>query len=106
MDLAEAVETQQEKQFAFRFADVPKDVQSMMVPVLFAQVRKDHYIYDYETGKNDIELIYNLILTEKEMIWIGEEQGKPFGNEERFDAYQYFNKYPEQMLAFLEAKFN
>lgn len=106
MDLAEAVETEQEKQFGFRFADTLKDAQSMTVPVLFAQVRKDQYTYDTETGKNDIELIYNLTPTEKEMIWIGEEKGKPFGKEQRFDAYQYFNKYPEQMLAFLEAKFN
>ena len=61
--------------------------------------------YDFETGQNDIELIYDLTPTEKEMIWVGEEKDKAFGNQQRFDAYQYFNKYPEQMLAFLEAEF-
>ena len=41
MGLAEAVETEQEKRFGFRFADTRNDAQSMTVPVLFAQVRKD-----------------------------------------------------------------
>ena len=41
IDLAEAVETEQEKRFGFRFADTLNDAQSMTVPVLFAQVRKD-----------------------------------------------------------------
>ena len=40
--------------------------------------------------------------TENDIVWIGPDQATPFGNGSRFDAYQYFNKHPEALIAFLE----
>ena len=70
MDLVDALQSQQEKNYGFGFADALKDVEYITVPTLFAQVRKDIYTYDEATGKNDIELLYNLTPVEKEIIWI------------------------------------
>jgi dienelactone hydrolase len=106
MDLVDAVEAKQKEQFGFGYAQSLTDIRSLTVPVLFAQVRKDQYTYDVETGKNDIEQILAACPTEKEMIWIGSKEAKPFGTDKRFDGYGYFNEYPEKLLDFLSRKLN
>lgn len=106
MDLVDAVEAKQKEQFGFGFAQSLTDIKSLTVPVLFTQVRKDQYTYDVETGKNDIEQILASCPTEKEMIWIGSKEAKPFGTDKRFDGYGYFNQYPEELLNFLNKHMN
>ena len=39
--------------------------------------------------------------TEKQLIWIGPDEAKPFGTGKRFDGYAYFNQHPEELLTFL-----
>ena len=106
MDLVDAVEAKQKEQFGFGFAQSLTDIKSLTVPVLFVQVRKDQYTYDEETSKNDIEQILTNCPTEKEMIWIGSKEAKPYGTNKRFDGYGYFNKYPEELLNYLSRKLN
>jgi len=105
MDLVDAVQAKQQEDYGFGYADALEDIESVSVPVLFTQVRMDEYTYDEATGRNDIEMIYELTPTEKQIIWIGEQAGKPFGDGRRFDAYNYFNRYPEELLAFLANHF-
>lgn len=106
MDLVDAVEAKQKELYGFGFALPLTDIKSITVPVLFAQVRKDQYTYDVETGKNDIEQILAACPTEKEMIWIGSKEAKPFGTNKRFDGYGYFNQYPKELLKFLNKHMN
>lgn len=106
MDLVDAVEAKQKEQFGFGYAQSLTDIKSLTVPILFTQVRKDQYTYDEETGKNDIEQLFAAYPTEKEMIWIGSKEAKPFGTDKRFDGYAYFNEYPEELLDFLNRKLN
>jgi hypothetical protein len=44
--------------------------------------------------------------TEKEMIWIGSKEAKPFGTDKRFDGYGYFNQYTKKLLNFLNKHMN
>ncbi len=104
MDLVDAIEEEQKKQFGFGYAQSLNDIKSITVPVLFSQVRKDQYTYDENTGKNDIEQILAACPTEKELIWIGPEEVIPYGTGKRFDGYGYFNKYPKELLNFLKMK--
>ena len=92
MNLVDAVETQQIKEFGFGFANSIEDIKGVTVPVLFSQVRKD---------KNDIEQIVAACPTENELIWVGPDEAKPYGTGKRFDGYGYFNQYPEELLDFL-----
>jgi len=106
MDLVDAVELKQKEQFGFGFAQPITDVKSLSVPIIFVQVRKDQYTYNEETGRNDIEQIFEACPTEKEIIWIGSEEAIPYGTDKRFDGYGFFNKYPEKLLDFLSRKLN
>jgi len=40
--------------------------------------------------------------TEHDIVWIGSDQEIAFGSDARFDAYQYFNTHPEELLDFIE----
>lgn len=100
MNLVDAVEAQQIKQFGFGFANSLENIKGVTVPVLFSQVRKDQYTFDNEKNKNDIEKIVAACPTENELIWIGPDEAKPYGTGKRFDGYGYFNQYPEELLNF------
>jgi uncharacterized protein len=105
MDIVDAVLSAQIEKYGFGFADNLNDVKSLTVPVLFLQTEADEYTFDVETGTNDVQQIYDAAPTEKEMIWVRETGEKPHGTGKRFDGYGYFNKYPDQLLAFLERNF-
>lgn len=105
MDIVDKVLEAQTQKYGFGFADNLNDVKSLTVPVLFLQTEADEYTFDVETGTNDVQLIYDAAPTEREMIWVRETGEKPHGNGKRFDGYGYFNKYPDQLLAFLERHF-
>lgn len=105
MDLDDKVLNAQIEKYGFGFADNLTDVKSLTVPVLFLQTEADEYTFDVETGTNDVQLIYDAVPTEKEMIWVRETGERPHGSGKRFDGYRYFNKYPDQLLAFLERHF-
>ncbi|MFZ9859243.1 MAG: alpha/beta hydrolase [Roseiflexaceae bacterium] len=105
VDIAAAVGEKQLNEYGFGYATTHEYVRSISVPVLYLQVKKDKYTFDQVTGKNDIETIIAATPTEKEVIWVGTEEVRPFGNNQRFDGYAYFNKYPEEMLSFLTKNF-
>ena len=65
-------------------------------------MKDDVYTKDAETGVNDVQLMYDACPTEKELVWIGPKEAKPFGTGLRFEGYGYFNKHPEELIAFLE----
>lgn len=102
LNLVDDVLRVQQEKYGFGFTEVLKYVPSITVPVLFAQVEKDIYTFDKETGKNDIQKIMDATPTEHEIVWIGSDQEISFGSDMRFDAYQYFNSHPERILAFLK----
>lgn len=58
--------------------------------------------YDAGTDTNDVQVIYEACPTEKQLVWIGTNEAKPFGTGKRFDGYAYFNQRPEELLAFIE----
>lgn len=105
MDIVDAVLEAQMEKYGFGFADNLRDVKGLTVPVLFLQTEADKYTYDVETGINDVQLIYDAAPTEKEMIWVRQTGPNPHGTGQRFDGYGYFNKYPEQLLDFLDRHF-
>lgn len=106
LDLVDRVlETQLEK-YGFGFANALETVPSVTVPILFAQVEKDQYTFNAETGQNDIQEIIDAAQTDNEVIWIGPEHPNAFGSNMRFDGYQYFNQHPEQLLAFMSRQFS
>ena len=105
MDLVERIEVEQKEKFGFGFANALANIGYVNVPILFAQVKKDQYTYDAKTGKNDIEYIYDAFKNEKKIIWIGPEQANSFGTGKRFDGYNYFNQYPQELIAFLSSYF-
>lgn len=100
-DLVDRVLEAQREQFGFGFAEALEYVPSLTVPVLYAQVEKDVYTFDEQTGQNDIQAIMDATPTEHDIVWIGPDQDTPFGTGQRFDAYQFFNKHPEALLEFL-----
>lgn len=106
MDLVDEVLDAQREKYGFGYADILTTVQSMTVPVLYAQVRDDEYTFNQEAGRNDIEEVIALTPTENDIIWIGPNEAKPFGTGKRFDGYGYFNQYPEELLSFLDEKFS
>lgn len=106
MDIVDEVLAAQTEKYGFGFADNVKHVQSLTVPVLFSQVEADEYTFDAETGVNDVQQIYDAAPTEKEIIWVRETGEKPHGTGKRFDGYGYFNKYPEELLSFLDKHFD
>jgi hypothetical protein len=100
-DLVDRVLDTQRKKFGFGFAEVLNYVPSLTVSVLYAQVEKDAYTFNEETGQNDIQEIMDATPTEHSIVWIGPKQAIPFGTGQRFDGYQYFNKHPEALIEFL-----
>lgn len=102
IDLAPGVHAASMKKFGWSFANPLDDVATIKVPVLFAQVKNDKYTMDTGTGVNDVQVIHDACVTEKTLIWIGPDQAKPFGTGMRFDGYNYFNQYPEELLGFLK----
>ena len=89
----------------FRGVDPIPMMKHIKVPVLFAQVRNDYYTNNvlYESNPvPDIQHIYDACPTEKDIIWIGKNEEISFGTDMRFDAYNYFNKYPERILEFFD----
>lgn len=106
IDLVDRVlETQLEK-YGFGFANALETVPSVTVPILFAQVEKDQYTFNTETGQNDIQEIIDAAQTDNEVIWIGPEHPNAFGSNMRFDGYQYFNQHPDQLLEFMARQFS
>lgn len=105
MDLVDAVLRRQKEQYGFGFADPLTNVKSLTVPVLFLQVEADEYTFDVLSGVNDVQQIYDAAPTEKEIIWVRPNGENPHGAGKRFDGYGYFNKYPEELLAFLGKHF-
>lgn len=102
LNLVDDVLRVQQDKYGFGFADTVNYVPSVTVPVLYAQVEKDVYTFDKETGQNDIQKIMDATPTEHDIVWIGSEQEIAFGSDARFDAYQYFNTHPEELLDFVE----
>lgn len=100
-DLVDRVLEAQRERHGFGFAEALDYVPSLTVPVLFAQVEKDIYTFNNETGQNDIQEIMDATPTEHSIVWIGPDQDTPFGTGSRFDGYQYFNHHPEALLDFL-----
>ena len=64
MDLVDAVESEQKKQFGFGYANSVEDIKSLTVPILFSQVRKDQYTFNESLNKNDLEIIKGIDLSE------------------------------------------
>ncbi len=102
LNLVDDVLRVQQDKYGFGFADTVNYVPSVTVPVLYAQVEKDVYTFDEATGQNDIQKIMDATPTEHDIVWIGSDQEIPFGSDARFDAYQYFNTHPEELLDFVE----
>ena len=105
LDLVDRVLETQRKKHGFGFANAAESVPSVTVPILFAQVEKDQYTFNPETGQNDIQEIINATKTKNQIIWIGPEHPNNFGTGMRFDAYRYFNHHPEQLLDFMARQF-
>ena len=105
LDIVDRVLETQLAKYGFGFANALETVPSVTVPILFAQVEKDQYTFNAETGQNDIQEIIEASTTENEVIWIGPEHPNAFGSGMRFDGYQYFNQHPEQLLDFMSGKF-
>ena len=61
----------QKADFGFGFAKALEYVPSLTVPVLYAQVEKDVYTFNQETGRNDIVDIMAATPTENNIVWIG-----------------------------------
>lgn len=101
LDLVDRVLAAQRERHGFGFAEALDYVPRLTVPVLFAQVEKDIYTFNTETGQNDIQEIMDATPTEHSIVWIGPDQDTPFGTGSRFDGYQYFNHHPEALLEFL-----
>lgn len=101
IDLVDRVLDTQREKFGFGFAEALDYLPSLTVPVLYAQVEKDVYTFNEETGQNDIQEIIDATPTENDIVWIGPDQETPFGTGQRFDGYQYFNKHPEALIEFL-----
>ena len=101
IDLVDRVLDKQREKFGFGFAEALDYLPSLTVPVLYAQVEKDVYTFNEETGQNDIQEIIDATPTENDIVWIGPDQETPFGTGQRFDGYQYFNKHPEALIEFL-----
>jgi len=101
IDLVDRVLDTQREKFGFGFAEALEYLPSLTVPVLYAQVEKDVYTFNEETGQNDIQEIIDATPTENGIVWIGPDQETPFGTGQRFDGYQYFNKHPEALIEFL-----
>lgn len=101
LNLVDDVLRVQQDKYGFGFAETLEYVPSVTVPVLYAQVEKDVYTFNEETGQNDIEKIMDATRTDHDIVWIGSAQEIPFGTDARFDAYQYFNTHPEELLAFI-----
>ena len=101
IDLVDRVLDTQREKFGFGFAEALDYLPSLTVPVLYAQVEKDVYTFNEQTGQNDIQEIIDATPTENDIVWIGPDQETPFGTGQRFDGYQYFNKHPEALIEFL-----
>ena len=106
IDLVDRVLQTQREEYGFGFADALDTVPSVSVPILFAQVEKDQYTFNPETGQNDIQEIIDAATSENEIIWIGPDHPNGFGTAMRFDGYQYFNQHPEQLLDFMSRQFS
>jgi len=106
LDLVDKVLAKQTKDFDFGFAKALDYVPSLTVPVLYAQVEKDVYTFNQETGRNDITELMDATPTANNVVWIGPDQDIPFGNGQRFDAYQFFNSNPEPILEFVRKHTN
>lgn len=101
LDLVDDVLRVQLERYGFGFAETLEYVPSVTVPVLYAQVEKDVYTFDENAGQNDIQQILDATPTDHDIVWIGSDREIPFGSDQRFDAYQYFNTHPEELLAFI-----
>ncbi len=64
-------------------------VKNIFVPVVYAQTKNDSWF-----DKNDIMEFYNETQTEKDFLWL---EGR-----ERFDGYNYFGLYPQEMVEFFK----
>ncbi len=100
-DLVDQVLDAQREKYGFGFATALDYVPSLTVPVLYAQVERDIYTFDAQTGRNDIQDIMDATPTDHDIVWIGPDQEIPFGTGQRFDGYQYFNHHPEPLIEFL-----
>lgn len=106
LDIVDLVLDRQREKYGFGFANALETVPSVTVPILFAQVEKDEYTFNTNTGQNDIQEIIDAATTENEVIWIDPEHPNAFGTGMRFDGYQYFNQHPEGLLDFMARQFS
>ncbi len=106
MDLVDQVLDAQREKYGFGYADVLTTVQSLTVPVLYAQVREDEYTFDSTKGRNDIEDVIAVTPTENQLIWIGPNEAIPYGTGKRFDGYGYFNAHHDELVLFLDRNFS
>lgn len=106
LDIVDRVQQIQQATYGFGYANAVETVPSVTVPILFAQVEADRYTFDTSTGQNDIQKIIDAATVETDVIWIGPNHEPAYGTGMRFEAYTYFNRYPEKLLSFLADKFS
>lgn len=106
IDIVDRVQQIQQATYGFGYANAVETVPSVTVPILFAQVEADRYTFDTSTGQNDIQKIIDAATVETDVIWIGPNHEPAYGTGMRFEAYTYFNRYPEKLLSFLADKFS
>lgn len=106
IDIVDRVQQIQQATYGFGYANAVETVPSVTVPILFAQVEADRYTFDTSTGQNDIQKIIDAATVETDIIWIGPNHEPAYGTGMRFEAYTFFNRYPEKLLSFLADKFS
>lgn len=106
LDIVDRVQQIQQATYGFGYANAVETVPSVTVPILFAQVEADRYTFDTSTEQNDIQKIIDAATVETDVIWIGPNHEPAYGTGMRFEAYTYFNRYPEKLLSFLADKFS
>lgn len=106
LDIVDRVQQIQQATYGFGYANAVETVPSVTVPILFAQVEADRYTFDTSTGQNDIQKIIDAATVETDVIWIGPNHEPAYGTGMRFEAYTFFNRYPEKLLSFLADKFS
>lgn len=85
-------ENQLEKKTSYTFEDVKIPSESVKIPTLTIQVRKD-----WRTTTDSIENIHNHLGTDdKKLIWIDDV-------EERLEGYNYFSRKPKEMINWFDS---
>jgi pimeloyl-ACP methyl ester carboxylesterase len=79
-------------------------VDAVKVPLMVASVKDDKYVFDYGVPGHDTLRIMDRAknVPSKQLVWIGPDEKISFGTGKRFDAYNYFNQHPGELVSFLE----